>query len=107
MSELVELAGGEAVFADRAPHRKASGRTVTSDEVIERAPDVLLASWCGKPFEPEVPPARAGWAVVPAIRDGRVHEIDSSIILQPGPGALTAGLDALEAILRAVRPPPR
>ena len=77
------------------------GRTVTSSEVIERAPDVLLASWCGKPFEPDVPRSREGWDVVPAIRDGRVHEIDSSIILQPGPGALTAGLDALEAILRA------
>ena len=69
--------------------------------MIARAPDVMLASWCGKPFEPDVPPAREGWDGVPAIRDGRVHEIDSSIILQPGPGALTAGLDALEAILRA------
>lgn len=101
VSELVELAGGRDVFADRAPNRKAMERAVTSEEVIARAPEVLLASWCGKPFDPDVPPAREGWGTVPAIREGRVHEIDSSIVLQPGPGALAAGLDALEAILRA------
>lgn len=104
VSELVEVAGGEDVFADRAPRRKAEGRRVASEEVVERAPEVMLASWCGKPFEPDVPRARPGWDAVPAIRDGRVHEIDSAIILQPGPGALTAGLDALEAILRASGP---
>lgn len=101
VSELVEVAGGEDVFADRAGGRKAQDRVVSSEEVIERAPQVMLASWCGKPFEPGVPPGREGWDAVPAIRDGRVHEIDSSIILQPGPGALTQGLDALEAILGA------
>lgn len=100
VSELVEIAGGEDVFADRAPSRKAMGRTVESGEVIDRAPTVMLASWCGKPFEPDVPRQREGWDAVPAIRYDRVHEIDSSIILQPGPGALTHGLDALEAILR-------
>jgi hypothetical protein len=29
----------------------------------------------------------------------RVHEIESTIILQPGPAALSAGLDRLEALL--------
>jgi len=101
VSELVRVAGGEDVFADRASQRKAMDRVVTPKEVIDRAPEVMLASWCGKPFEPDVPRSREGWETVPAIRDGRVHEIDSAIILQPGPGALTAGLDALEAILRA------
>lgn len=101
VSELVGIAGGEDVFADRAAERKALARAVTRAEVIERAPDVMLASWCGKPFEPEEPRSREGWSAVPAIRDGRVHEIDASIILQPGPAALTDGLDALEAILGA------
>jgi len=101
VSELVQIAGGEDVFTDRASNRKAMERAVTSEEVIERAPDVMLASWCGKPFESDVPRSREGWAAIPAIRHDRVHEIDSSIILQPGPGALTVGLDALEAILRA------
>ena len=43
--------------------------------------------------------ARAGFAAVPAVRTGWLREIKSPLILQPGPAALTDGLDALCGII--------
>jgi iron complex transport system substrate-binding protein len=99
VSELIELAGGQNVFRDRAAGRHARDRFVTSDEVLARAPDVYIASWCGKPFDRTAALARDGWGRLPAVKAGRVHELDPSIILQPGPACLTDGLDALERIV--------
>jgi iron complex transport system substrate-binding protein len=62
---------------------------------------VIFGSWCGKKFRPESVAARAGWSEVPAVRDGHLYEIKSSIILQPGPAALTDGVRALHARLAA------
>jgi iron complex transport system substrate-binding protein len=72
---------------------------VTADEVIARRPDLIIGSWCGKKFRPERVAARPGFAALPAVRHGALHEIKSSLILQPGPAALTDGLAALEAII--------
>ncbi|MBW8810501.1 MAG: cobalamin-binding protein, partial [Lysobacter sp.] len=69
-------------------------------EVVRRAPELILGSWCGKKFRPEQVVAREGWSEVPAVRDGELHEIKSPIILQPGPAALTAGLDALSEVIQ-------
>ena len=69
-------------------------------EVVRRAPDVILGSWCGKRFRPNQVAARASWEAVPAVRDGELHEIKSPLILQPGPAALTDGLDAIHRVLR-------
>ena len=66
-----------------------------------RAPEVIFGSWCGKKFRPELLAARAGWADVPAVRDGHLYEVKSSIILQPGPAALTDGLADIHARLSA------
>ncbi|HEX7157351.1 MAG TPA: cobalamin-binding protein, partial [Burkholderiaceae bacterium] len=57
-----------------------------------------VGSWCGKKFRPERVARRPGWESTPAVRDGELHEIKSALILQPGPAALTDGLDALHAI---------
>ena len=100
VSELIEIAGGENVFADRANGKLAKERFVTSEEVIERRPDIIVASWCGKPVDRQVILDRPGWATIPAVSAGAIHEIPSALILQPGPACLTDGLDALEAILR-------
>jgi iron complex transport system substrate-binding protein len=99
VSELIELAGGRNVFKERAAGRHARERFVTSDEVLARAPEVYIASWCGKAFDREAALARDGWDRLPAVLQGRVHELDPSIILQPGPACLTDGLSALERIL--------
>jgi iron complex transport system substrate-binding protein len=99
VSELIEIAGGIDIFADLAPCKSAKDRIVTGDQIIARAPDIIVGSWCGKKFRPEKVVNRSGFGAVPAVRQGAVHEIKSPLILQPGPAALTDGLAALEAII--------
>jgi iron complex transport system substrate-binding protein len=102
VSELIEIAGGIDIFADRAAGKSAKERFVSADEIIARAPDIVIASWCGKKFRAEKFAARPGFDRIPAVRNGRLHEIKSPLILQPGPAALTDGLKALEEIIAAV-----
>jgi iron complex transport system substrate-binding protein len=99
VSELIALAGGQDIFADRAGGKLAKDRFVTAAEVGARAPEVYIASWCGKPFDQRTALAREGFAALPAVRARRVHEMDPAIILQPGPACLSDGLDALERII--------
>ncbi len=101
VSELIGVAGGDDVFPERALCALAKDRILgDAGEVVSRAPDIILGSWCGKRFRPNRVAARAGWGGVPAVRDGELHEIKSPIILQPGPAALTDGLDAIHRVLR-------
>ena len=99
VSELIGIAGGEDVFAERAGGKSATERIVSAEDVVARAPDIIIGSWCGKRFVADRVRARPGFANVPAVRTGALHEIKSSIILQPGPAALTDGLDALHRII--------
>ena len=99
VSQLVGVAGGDDVFPELATQRMGRGRIVADAlEPARRAPDVIVGSWCGKKFRPERVAARAGWAAVPAVRDAQLHEIKSCDILQPGPAALTDGLEQLHRI---------
>jgi iron complex transport system substrate-binding protein len=96
VSQLMTLAGGDDVFPERATMRMGRDRVITDVlEPARRAPDVIVGSWCGKKFRPEKVAARSGWAEVPAVQSGRLHEIKSCDILQPGPAALTDGLEQL------------
>jgi iron complex transport system substrate-binding protein len=99
VSELIEIAGGEDVFARLRAEQGAKARILDPADIIAAAPDVILASWCGKKVRPEKIAARPGWHDIPAVASGRIHEIKSPLILQPGPAALSDGLDALEAAL--------
>lgn len=100
VSELIGIAGGDDVFPQRAAASLGRDRIVADPrEVIEARPDLIVGSWCGKKFRPERVAARPGWAEVPAVRDGQLHEIKSPLILQPGPAALTDGLDALHGLI--------
>ncbi len=103
VSELVGVAGGEDVFAPLAAAPAARDRIVVPEQVIAAAPEVIVASWCGRKVRPERIAARPGWDAIPAVRADRIHEIKSPLILQPGPAALTDGLDALTALLDAAR----
>lgn len=102
VSEIIELAGGEDIFADRAREKLAQDRIVDADTVRELDPEVVLASWCGKPFEPEVVRTRPGWDRVTAVREDAIHEIDPAIILQPGPACILSGLPELTRCIGAV-----
>jgi len=100
VSELLGIAGGDDIFPGRAAASLGRERIVADPlEVVRAAPDLIIGSWCGKKFRPEKVAARPGWAEVPAVRDSALHEIKSPLILQPGPAALTDGLDALHAIV--------
>ncbi len=99
VSELIEAAGGDDIFADRAGCKSAKDRIVTAEDVIARAPDIIIGSWCGKKFRPEKVVRRPGFEQVPAVRRAALAEIKSPLILQPGPAALTDGLAALAAII--------
>jgi len=98
VGELIEVAGGQNCFADLAAMPLGRDRIIAdAAEVVRRAPDIILGSWCGKKFRPDKVAARPGWERIPAVRDGELHEVKSAIILQPGPAALTDGLAELHA----------
>lgn len=99
VSELVEAAGGIEVFPHLAARKNAKDRIVGGDAVIAARPDIIIGSWCGKKFVPAKVAARPGFSDVPAVATGWLREVKSTLILQPGPAALTDGLDALVAII--------
>jgi len=99
VSELVEIAGGEDILPGLRLQQAAKDRIISPDVVRAAAPDVILASWCGKKVVPDKIRKRPGWNEIPAVRNHRLVEIKSPLILQPGPAALTDGLDAILAAL--------
>lgn len=100
VSDLLDIAGGNDIFPQRAAASLGRERIVADPlEVVRAAPDIIIGSWCGKKFRPEKVAARPGWDAIPAVRDGELHEIKSPLILQPGPAALSDGLQALHAIV--------
>jgi iron complex transport system substrate-binding protein len=99
VSELIEIAGGEDVLPKLRFHQSAKDRIISPDTVRDISPDVILASWCGKKVVPDRIRQRPGWSEIPAVRNNRIVEIKSPLILQPGPAALTDGLDAIVAAL--------
>ncbi|WOD13178.1 cobalamin-binding protein [Pseudomonas sp. NyZ704] len=101
VSELIELAGGEDCFAELSHHPKAKKRYITDpQEVVRRAPDLIIGSWCGKRFRPEHLFDRPGWPGIPALSNEQLFEIKSPDILQPGISALTIGLEQLHELIR-------
>jgi iron complex transport system substrate-binding protein len=100
VSELIGIAGGDDCFFELSQQPLGRDRIIADPlEVPRRAPDIILGSWCGKKFAPEQVAARPGWADVPAVRNGFLREIKSSIILQPGPAALTDGVRAIQGVI--------
>jgi len=99
VSELIGAAGGIEVFPQLAAHKNAKDRIVLPNDVIAARPDIIVGSWCGKKFVPAKVAARPGFAGVPAVASGWLREIKSTLILQPGPAALTDGLDQLAGII--------
>lgn len=99
VSELIGIAGGQDIFPELAQQSLGKQRIVADpQEVVRRQPDIIIGSWCGKKFQPQAVGARPGWQAIPAVRHGELHEVKSPIILQPGPAALTDGVQALQRI---------
>jgi len=102
VSELVGIAGGDDVFPELAKESLGKNRIIADGaEIVRRAPDIIIGSWCGKKFRPEKVAAREGWQDVPAVKHQQLFEVKSPDILQPGPAALTDGVQALHRIIMA------
>lgn len=99
VSELIDAAGGDDIFSELACGSKAAERIVEPAEVARRLPEVIIASWCGKPVRLEAIRARLGWRELPAVRDGQVHEVKSCFCLQPGPVLIAEGLPRFRQIV--------
>jgi iron complex transport system substrate-binding protein len=111
VSELMEWCGGVDIFPELRVQSLGKNRIIADPlEVVRRAPDIIIGSWCGKKFRAEQVAARPGWGDVPAVKNGQLFEIKSPIILQPGPAVLTEGVQALHHIIgdwvKAQRPEP-
>lgn len=99
-AELIAIAGGEDCFPELSQFHSAGDRVVTPAQVVERMPDIIIGSWCGKKFQPEQVMAREGWGKIPAVKNNFVFEIKSADILQPGPSVFTHGLKQLQSIIQ-------
>ncbi len=100
VSELIDIAGGDDCFSELSLSPSAKGRMVQPEAVVAAAPDIILVSWCGKRFIPSKVYSRPGWESIPAIANRQVFEMDPEIILQPGPAALTDGIDTITRIIK-------
>jgi iron complex transport system substrate-binding protein len=102
VSQLAGIAGADDVFPELAVQSLGKDRIIAEGaEIVRRNPDIIVGSWCGKKFRPEKVAARPGWQEVAAVRDGQLFEIKSADILQPGPAALTDGVEQLHRIVLA------
>jgi|SRR5690554_838981 len=102
VSELVEIAGGIDIYPEESRSSLAKGRIIKDGErTISHNPDIILASWCGKMYKPKRMFDRPGWKAINAYQNDFYREINSAIILQPGPAALTDGLDEIYEITSA------
>ena len=100
VSELIGIAGGDDIFPELALQSLGKDRIIADGQtIVDRAPDIVIGSWCGKKFRPEKVAQRLGWQDVPAVREGQLFEIKSADILQPGPAALTDGVAQLHRIM--------
>ena len=102
VEELIEIAGGTPIFPDLRLQALGKDRIVAPAEVIERDPEVIIASWCGVKVNKRFIQSRAGWSEISAVRNNHIYEVKSTYILQPGPASLTEGVRQLHAILAHV-----
>jgi iron complex transport system substrate-binding protein len=106
VEELIEIAGGDPIFPELRHAGKAQDRVIDPAEVVRRDPEVILASWCGKPVKKGAILGRPGWNEISAVRNGHIYEIEGDSILQPGPASLTDGVRQMHAILARVAADP-
>jgi iron complex transport system substrate-binding protein len=100
VSELMAIAGGDDCFAELAAMPLGKDRIIADgSEIIRRNPDIVVGSWCGKKFRPEKVASRPGWDAVAAVKNAQLFEVKSADILQPGPAALSDGVEQLHRII--------
>ena len=102
VSELVGIAGGDDCFPELAKEPMGKGRIIADGlDIVQRNPDIIFGSWCGRKFRPAHVRARPGWQHVNAVKNDQLFEIKSAEILQPGPAALTDGVEQIYKTITA------
>ncbi|MFI5446385.1 cobalamin-binding protein [Polaromonas sp. UC242_47] len=100
VSEVIGIAGGDDCFPELACQAMGKDRIIADGgEIVRRNPDIIFGSWCGRKFRPDHVRARAGWDNVNAVQNDQLFEIKSAEILQPGPAALTDGVEQIHRII--------
>jgi iron complex transport system substrate-binding protein len=100
VSELMGIAGGDDCFPELACMPMGKDRIIANSQtIVDRAPDIIIGSWCGKKFRSEKVASRVGWQDIPAVKNKQLFEIKSADILQPGPAALTDGVLQMQRIV--------
>jgi iron complex transport system substrate-binding protein len=95
IGEMIELAGGINVIADRT----ARYPQISEEALLQLNPDVILAPTShGAPVTPEDFRNKPGWPDLRAVRNGRIHLIDGDSVSRCGPRLV----DALEAMTHAL-----
>lgn len=95
--DLIRLAGGENI----AGEEKEMYPRLGMEEILKRSPEVILIS----SMNPKGDYQRAlqewsRWKMIPAVKNGRIHLIDSDLIDRPSPRII----DGLEEIARLLHP---
>jgi iron complex transport system substrate-binding protein len=102
ISEAIKLVGGDETIFSRPDAKSSRERQVEGSAVCSADPQIIFASWCGKPVDLRKIATRPGWDVISAVKSGEIYEIDSPDILQPGPGVLE-GVKKISAIIEKWR----
>jgi iron complex transport system substrate-binding protein len=95
---MFELAGGQNI----ADEMDGWGQ-LSLEKIVVSDPQVII--YGGGPFVPttvESLKARAGWGAISAVKNDRVHEVDTDLIDLPGP-RLVEGLERVAQILHPER----
>lgn len=97
--DMITLSGGVPAFGDREGRSLA----VDADTVRERAPDLLLTSWCGVPHDRQDPARmarRPGWDALAAVRGGWMVAAEERCFGRPGPHVVE-GVEWLHRLVAA------
>ena len=99
VSDLIELAGGVDIFPNLREQYLAQNRVVSFEDVAERQPEIIIASWCGKKADLKAISSRQAFTNVPAVQAGSIYEIKSELVLQTGL-SLVQGAHQLHTLIK-------
>jgi len=99
IDEIITLAGGENIFSDAT----TSWPSVSSEEIIDRDPDVMLfpdTYMAAGYYDISSVPDRPGWSIITAVQNDAIYEIVEDMLVRSGPRVV----DAIEAIAALLHP---
>jgi iron complex transport system substrate-binding protein len=99
--QLIDLAGGDNIFADLP----SDFGQVGAESILARDPEVIILTDADLPFNPQTPElvaARPGWDTITAVQNGAVYPVAAELYSTAGP-RLADGLEELARLLHPDR----